>query len=353
MRWIALIAAGCGATTPAAVAPETFGASKPIDMGARVDPFTALAATDGEVSYLMPGRARLDDGGATFDALKAPAPIAVRVVEQHGSAVRVAVQLEHLRFLVWSDREHLLALLRHDQRVSSLAGAEFVDLSTGDPMQAVLRHGARVQRLAHKGTWTQVRYFGALEIDGWVPDESLGDRTEPVDGMGRIPTGRQMLTLLHGAVIRSEPKWAGRQLAVMANGYFVDTIQKLDEAWNEVGYADGEIIVHGYVSTRDPPGAVHRPKVPDQPPPPIQPNATAAIGTCLYAHADGDPIGYIVQAHPIEITDAPRPGWWTIITETPWGPTTFVVKGTDKTELAGCAPPDVMKPPAAATPSVP
>jgi hypothetical protein len=350
MRWLALIAAGCVGSVPAQVPPETFAASKPIDMGARIDPFAALAATGGEVSYLMPGRARLDDGGVTFDAMKAPVPVTVRVVEQHGSAVRAAVQLEQLRFLVWSDRDHLLAMLRHDQRVSSLAGAEFVDLSTGEPMQAVLRQGASVQRLAHKDHWTQIRYLGALEIDGWVPDEALADRGTPSDRMGRIPTGRQMLTLLHGAVIRNEPKWAGRQLAVMANGYFVDSIQKLDDAWHEVGYADGDIIVHGYVSTHDPPGQVHRPKAPDAPPPPIQPNATAAIGTCLYAHADGDPIGYIVQAHPIEITEAPRPGWWTILDETPWGPTTFVVKGSDKTELAACAPASVMPAP---PPSVP
>jgi hypothetical protein len=350
MRWLAVLAAGCVAATTPAGAPATLPASKPLDMGVRVDPFAALAETAGEVSYLMPGRARLDDGGATFDPLKAPVPITVRVVEQHGSAVRAAVQLEHLRFLVWSDREHLLGVLRHDQRVSSLAGAEFVDLSTGDPMQSVLRGGAAVQRLAHKGTWTQIRYFGALEIDGWVPDEALADRGTPGDRMGRVPTGRQMLTLLHGAVIRSETKWASRELAVMANGYFVDKIQKVDEAWNEVGYADGDIIVHGYVSTQDPPGRVHRPKEPDQPPPPLQPNASAAIGTCLYAHPDGDPIGYVVQAHPVEISDSPRPGWWTMISETPWGPTTFVVKGADKTELTACAPASVMPAPAPATP---
>jgi len=350
MRWLALIVAGCGkAATTAAVAPAALPASKPLTLSS-VDPFAALAETAGEVSWLLPGKARLDDGGATFQAAKPAPPLAVRVVEQHGNTVRAAVRLDELRFLVWTDRAHLLAVLRHDQRVSSLAGAEFVDLSSGDPMQAVLRRGARVQRLAHKTTWTQVRYFGALEVDGWVPDEALADRAEPGDPMGRVPTGRQVLTLLHGAVIRTEPKWTGREIAVMANGYFVDTIQKVDEAWTEVGYADGEVIVHGYVSTRDPPGRVHHVEVAESPPPPVAPNATAAAGTCLYARDDGEPIGYVVKPLQVELAAGAHPGWMTLGAETPWGPITFVAKGSDKAALATCAPPGVVPAPATTPP---
>jgi hypothetical protein len=39
-----------------------------------------------------------------------------------------------------------------------------------------------------------------------------------------------------------------------------------------------------------------------------------------------------------------------MITETPWGPTTFIVKG-DRSELSACAPASVMAPPAATPPT--
>src|SRR5262245_62887085 len=98
VRRLALVLAGCGgAATPAPVGPATLPASKPLDMGSNLDPFAALAEAPAEPSWLLPGRARLDDGGATFEATKAPLPIPVRVVERHGTTIRAAVQLEQLR----------------------------------------------------------------------------------------------------------------------------------------------------------------------------------------------------------------------------------------------------------------
>src|SRR5258705_4116942 len=90
VRILALIVVGCGATAPAPVAPGKLPASKPLTIGAAVDPFAVLAETAGEVSWLMVGKARLDDGGATFEATKAAPPIPVRIVEQHGNTVRAA-----------------------------------------------------------------------------------------------------------------------------------------------------------------------------------------------------------------------------------------------------------------------
>ena len=73
-----------------------------------------------------------------------------------------------------------------------------------------LRAGARVRRLAKKGDWTQVRFVGAVEVEGWVPEASIGESAPRRDAIGRVPSGRRTLMVIPGAVIRSEPKWAAR-----------------------------------------------------------------------------------------------------------------------------------------------
>jgi hypothetical protein len=125
--------------------------------------------------------------------------------------------------------------------------------------------------------------------------------------------------VIPGAVIRAEPKWAGGELATVANGHFVDTIKDIDNAWVEVAYADGDVSVRGYVSRHAPPGRVHRARDPEVPPPTVVPNARLASGTCLYAKRDGDMVGYLVGDREVHLEGAGN-GWWTVSFDTPWGP---------------------------------
>jgi len=195
-------------------------------------------------------------------------------------------------------------------------------------------------RLAHRDHATQIRYLGALQVEGWVPDAVLGDRGHARDGIARIPSGHKTLMVIPGAVIRSEPRWAASELAIMANGYFLDTLRELDDGWTEVSYEDGDVAVHGFVSKRDPPGRVHHWHEPDVAAV-LAPNTTVASGTCLYARVDGDAIGYIVGDRPVDLDDAGA-GWWTLAIDTPWGPLGFAAHGPSPGELATCAPADAL-----------
>jgi hypothetical protein len=310
---------------------------------APIDPIAALTPVVGaDVSWLAPGQAQLELDGPRIENPAGGKPIEVSIIDEHGSVVRVAVPLEHARFSLWTDRSRLYGVMHEDQRVGRFAGrgAAFGEIG------ASVRAGARVKRLAHKGTWTQVRYYGALEIEGWVPDGSLGDAGPPHEYRGRFPSGHRTLMVTPGAVIRSEAQWTADELAVMANGYFLDTLNELDDGWTEVLYEDGDISVHGFVSKRLPPGEVHRPHTdPEVAPVPITPNAKVASGTCLYSRAKGEMVGYIVGDRDVDLADA-ETGWFTLTIDSPWGPIAFAASGPTRTDLVACAPPGSVPPPA-------
>jgi hypothetical protein len=303
-----------------------------------VDPIEALTPDDtAETSWVVPGPMQLELGGTTVAAGGSGRPMEVGPIDQLGNLARIAVRLDHARFSVWIDRAHLLSVLTHDQRINVLGGPP----ATTD-IEVVLRAGAIVRRLSHRARFTQIRYLGALQVEGWVPDAVLADRGHSHDGTGRVPTGRKTLMVVPGAVIRTEPRWAASELAIMANGYFLDTIRELDDAWTEVGYQDGDVAVHGFVSKRDPPGRIHHWHEAEGTPI-TQPNTTVASGTCLYARAGGEPIGYIVGTRPVDLDDTGA-GWWSLTIDTPWGPLDFAAHGPSKTELALCAPADALPP---------
>jgi len=298
-----------------------------------VDPIAALTPDDeAAVSWVIPKPIQLELGGAVIGAAGAGRPIEVGAIDRQGSLERVAVRLDHARFSVWIDHAHMLSVLTRDQRIA----VRGVPLA-GSDVEVVLRAGATVQRLARRDRSTQVRYLGALQVEGWVPDAVLGYRGRARDGTGRIPTGRRTLMVIPGAVIRAEPRWVASELAIIANGYFLDTIRDVDEAWTEVSYEDGDVAVHGFVSKRDPPGTVYHWRDSDGTTT-SSPNTTAASGTCLYARAGGDAIGYVVGNRPVELDDAGA-GWWTLTLDTPWGPIGFTARGATRNELAACAPP--------------
>jgi hypothetical protein len=352
--WICLVGCGGPAAPPATPAPPAAPRTTADPDRPPIDPIAALTPDDaGERSWVVPAPIQLELGGPTISAAGSGRPIEVAPIDRQGNLERVAVRLDHARFSVWIDRAHLLSVLTHDQRIEPL-GPPVI----GGDVEVVLRAGAMVRRLAHRDHATQIRYLGALQVEGWVPDAVLGDRAPARDAVGRIPTGRKTLMVIPGAVIRTEPRWAASELALMANGYFLDSIRDLDEAWSEVSYQDGDVAVHGFVSKRGPPGRVHRWRETDATPV-ITPTTTVASGTCLYARAGGDAVGYLVGNRPVDLDDgsaagAPgTPGWWTLTIDTPWGPLGFAARGPARTELVACAPPNTVPPPAppAAPPS--
>jgi hypothetical protein len=352
---VILVLAACGSSLPLApsvpiapVAPVPRPArTSPADR-APIDPILALAPVSGQpMSLLQPGAVQLELHATPIDSPGPALALPVMIVAEHSSRVRVAVRLPHARFVVWTERARLFALLQRDEKVAQHPGGGGMPADKA----AVLRAGAPVKRLAHKDTWTQVRFTGAVEIEGWVPDAALGE-SAPAQRSGRYPAARRTQMAMPGTVIRAEPRWGTRQLAVMANGFYLEAVREVDEAWSEISFHDNDVALTGYVSKRDPPGRVHR-KRPDPSfaLPPILPNTTVASGTCLHARRGGDPVGYLVGDAEVDLVDAGR-GWWTITVNTPWGPIPFAARGADPTTLATCAP-DRSVPASKLAPSVP
>lgn len=285
-----------------------------------IDPIAVLAPVDAQpMSWLSPGPVQLELGGPVIASPGGSRPIEVALVDHASNYVRAVVRLPHARFSLWSERSRLFGVLKHDHRVTAQVGRP-------SDMFVLLRAGARVKKLAHKDKRTQIRFVGALEVETWVPDDLLGDRGPGGPRIGRMPSGRRPLMMMPGSIIRSEPQWSAAQLAVVALGQVLDTVQELKDGWVEVTYNDGDVSVHGFASKRLPPGQTHRPKDPDAPPPVIAPNAKVASGTCLYLERGGEAIGYIVGEHEVQLDDVGS-GWWTLSVDTPWGPIAFAAKG--------------------------
>ena len=306
-----------------------------------IDPIGVLAPVDDQpLSWLTPGPVQLELGGKAIESPGGSRPIEVAIVERSSNFVRAVVRLPYARFSLWSDRAKLYAVLQRAHRITGLPGRS--------EMYVELQAGARVKRLARKTKQTQIRYLGAVEVETWVPDDLLGDQGSS-RRMGKIPTGRRPAMLFGGSIIRAEPVWGNNQLAIAVNGYLIDSIRELEDGWMEVGYADGDVAVRGYASKRQPPGAVHRPKDPDAPPPVTAPNTKVASGTCLYAKREGEAIGYVVGDRDVQLDDAGN-GWWSLAVDTPWGPIAFAAKGPSGTALTPCAPPGTVPAPGTSVP---
>lgn len=314
----------------------------PIDDREAVEPVDAILGLvppdpDAEISWIAPGPARIEIAASPIETASPNAPpVPGTLIDAQGKLVRVAIRLEHARFSLWMDRTRMFGVIKHEQRLRVGVGA-----MPNDP-QPVLSRGARVTRLARKDGATLVRYVGALEVEGWVPDEAVSDRGPARQNVGRIPSGTKTLTLLPGSVIRAKPEWSAPQIALAANNYFVDLVKDVDAKWTEIAYRDGDLEVHGFYQRFSPPGRTHRLRD-DDAPVPIAPNAKVASGTCLYARTGGDAVGYIVGDRDVAL-DARTNGWWSLAIDTPWGPIEFTARGATAQELEVCAPAGTVPP---------
>ncbi len=108
--------------------------------------------------------------GSAIDTPDGDRPFEVGVIQRAGSQVRVAVRPLQARFSVWTDRERLYATLLGDHR---MAGDAMPPAPGAAEVGAWLHAGARVRRLAHRAGATRVRFVGAVQVEGWVPDAKL------------------------------------------------------------------------------------------------------------------------------------------------------------------------------------
>ena len=192
--WIASLAA-CASVAEPVVAPAPV--AKPVTLAVRIDPLDALAHAPPEHAWIVPGLAQLELGGASIQAPSGADELDVALLDDSGSMVRVAVHTDALAFVVWTERARLLGVIAKEQAVSARQGGDVRAFSPDAPI-AILHPGAHVRRLAARDHWLQIRYLGALEIDGWVPAEVVVDRGQPGGANVMMPTGMQTLSLMHG-----------------------------------------------------------------------------------------------------------------------------------------------------------
>lgn len=297
-----------------------------------VDPIGALAQPRLEVGWIVPGPAQLVLGGTSMQPTD-ETPIEVDVLEERGSEVRVGVRLDHARFALWIARSRMLGVLGRELAISPSPTPQVA--SDASP-QVRLRAGARVDRLARKEGFTQIRYIGSLEVEGWVPDDAVGERGPADRSAVRRDPGRKSLMITPGGTIRFEKRWSSRGLAVARRSVFFETVEVLDDGWSRVAYADTDVTVTGFYSKRDPPSRTHRVREPEAVPPVIT-NLTVPADTCLFA--GDEPVGFVVGDRPALVEPSPRVGWYALTLDTPWGPVGFEASGPTESTLAKCPSP--------------
>lgn len=304
------------------------------------DPVAALVPDAfATMSFMNLGRVQLEIGGPMIESPGGTQPLRVMVIGRQGDQVRAAVDLPTARFSVWTTVNQFYALVQNEQRVK---------LETAGPVRAeafaLLHEGARVRRIARRADSTKIRYLGAMQVEGWVPDSALGLTAAARAPMGRLSHARRSQHVSPGTVIRGDTTWAATPVASVSQGYLLDIVKEVGDGWWEVSYEDGEVEIHGFWSRVSAPTSVVVERAPDPPPPLVTPNETIPSGTCLHSQIESDQVGYVVGDVEGELVAAAVPGWWSLALDTPWGPITFGVQGPSVQDLVACAPPDTVPP---------
>ncbi len=300
---------------------------RPSDARAPIDAVGALAQARVETGWIVPGPAQLVLGGTSLQPID-DKPLEIDLLDERGTDARVGVRLDHVRFALWIARSRLMAVLARDQHISASPTSEVAIQGTA----ILLRTGAHVHRLAQKDGYTQVRYIGALEVEGWVADDALRDR----GAAGRSSGGRmgphQPVMVPVGGLVRVDRSSHARVLATAHYSTFLDQVDSLDDRWLHVTYTDNDVYVRGFYQQRSTPGATHPAKVPELGAA-IVPNLTVPNGTCLYAAEE--PVGFVLGDQPVAVEPL-RVGWFTVTLDSPWGPSAFEARGPTESTLATC-----------------
>lgn len=265
-------------------------------------------------SAVVPRAAWLDVGGPQLSPEGEPRePVEVLLVESGATQARVAVRMPHVRYVLWVQRDDLLAVLAHD-------------LTLGSPLPdrpgLTLRRGARVEILSRTAERARIRYSGGVELETEVARTALLEQGELIDGGSPIFAGRRVFHAMPGLPIRSEPRFTGQPLAVLARSYLVEEVRPIDEAWSEVQYHDGAISVRGFLSRRDPPHRLVR-RAGDGAATAFTSNETLPAAVCLFATPGGEAIGVTVGPAPALVEPTEREQWYAVTLDTPWAPIRF------------------------------
>jgi hypothetical protein len=296
-----------------------------------VDLVAVLDAPQIETSWVRTGPAQLVLGGTSLQPLDDEKVLEVDLLEERGGEVRIGVRHEGVRFAIWTSRKTLQAALATEQRIAVPGVAAFV---VDAAPELVLRAGARVMTLEHGREHTRVRYVGVLEVEGMVPTAALATRGAPGRIVRRTLKGQRPLLVTPGANIRAEPRWGAPVLARVTYSTTIGIVKALDDGWYEVSFDDHDVRVHGFVSRKDPPGAVHAKRSAEVLARPAAPNRVPG-GVCLYA--SGEVVGLVHGAAFGSLVPQERPGWFTFTVDTPWDTIDFDVRGATENDLAPCA----------------
>ncbi|HEY4057105.1 MAG TPA: hypothetical protein VGM39_10880 [Kofleriaceae bacterium] len=342
--------AACGAPATTARKPEhdldtplatRASSSEPALPFTRLDPMLDLtidddAWADEKLSWVHPARASLEVGGALIDSgVSNAAPVPTTILDRNGNNVRLAVRLDNARFSLWTERSALLAIVKHD--------VDLVQTFTrpGDrEVYAKLHAGAYAERVEKRPKETKVRYLGEIEMEGWVADDAIGETGGEFHvWRGHLPSGAKQITALPGSEILTEPRWGSTRVGAVNGGYWLDAVEKLDDDWLYVTWRTNVAEVAGYYRQFSAPGRTHSQRVdPDAAPAPIVANMRVASGTCLYARAHGESIGFLVGDQDVQVDPTSDAEWPTLAIDTPWGAILFRAHGHDATDFATCVP---------------
>jgi hypothetical protein len=320
----ALLAAACGGAPSTSAQPPGRGdvTDRELRTRATVDPRPFFSETPPKTqrSWVMPRAARLEVGDRVASPEADPIePVEVMIVEPGPTMIRVATALPGARFAVWIDRQDLFAVMAREVSVR----APFTQPAS--EIGITLRSFAPVEILEKEEERSKVRYSGAIELETWVPNDSLTWEAEPELRGGMVLGGGKVLHATPGLAIRAEPRWGGQQLAALAKTYFISEVRAVDDAWSEVRYSDGEVSVRGYASRRDPPVKLARRAPASQPSSSLATDDKLPAGTCLHARARGEVVG-ISNDVAVAVAEGEGEGWMLVTMETPWGPLAFAAR---------------------------
>lgn len=275
---------------------------------------------------VLPRAAFVELGGPQASPDSEPrASVDVLLVETSRTLARVAVRGPLVRYVVWVRRDDLQGVLARDVTIGAAM--------PGKP-SVTLRRGARVDILERTAEQVRIRYSGSVEVEASIAADAVAELGDLIDGGGPVLSGGKLFHASPGVAIRVEPRWTAPALAVLARTYFVEEVQRIDDAWSEVQYLDGAVSVRGFASRRDPPVRVHGRTGLDASTPLPTPDRLPA-NVCLYAAPQGEVVGLTVSQTPVALGEDEREQWRSVTLDTPWSAMRFFAR-RDKGQWQPC-----------------